>query len=117
MESLLPDVMTDGVWAEFAKLQDLELRRLASLLLTTVLSSRADSTVTKYGYAFQWWKAWAEQRSEVTIFPVSEVHFCLYLQHLSETVHSLSAVQEAVNAVGWANQFAGQEHIAQSALV
>ena len=109
--------MTDGVWAEIATLQDPELRRLASSLPSTVLSSRADSTVTKYGYAFQRWKVWAEQRSEVPVFPVSEVHFSLYLQHLSETVHSASAVQEAVNAVGWVNQLAGREPIAQSALV
>ena len=109
--------MTSGVWAEFAKLQDPELRRLAGSLPATVLGSRVDSTVSKYGYAFQRWKAWAELRSEVTLFPVSEVHFSLYLQHLSETIHSLSAVQEAVNAISWVNQLAGREPISQSPLV
>lgn len=109
--------MTGGVWAEITKLRDPELRRLAELLPATVLCGRADSTVTKYGYAFQRWKAWAELRSEVSVFPVSEVHLALYLQHLSETTGSWSAAQEAVNAIGWVSQLAGQESIVQSPLV
>ena len=43
-------------------------------------------------------------RKEVTVFPVGEVHFALYLQHLGETVRSKSAVEEAVNAIGWLHQ-------------
>ena len=54
---------------------------------------------------------------EVSVFPVSEVHFALYLQHLSESTHSLSAIQEAVNAIGWVNQLSGREPVAQSPLV
>ena len=111
------DTMNSGVWEELAKLQDPELCRLARSLPATVLGSRADSTVSKYGYAFQRWKAWAEGRSEVSVFPVSEVHFALYLQHLSESTQSLSAVQEAANAIGWVNQLSGREPIAQSPLV
>ena len=41
----------------------------------------------------------------------------LHLQHLGESIQSLSAVQEAVNALEWLNQLSGQEHIAQSPLV
>lgn len=111
------DTMTGGVWSELARLQDPELRRLAEVLPSTVLSSRAESTVAKYGYAFQRWKAWAECRKEVSVFPISEVHFALYLQHLSESTHSLSAVQEAVNAIGWVNQLSGQAPIVQAPLV
>ena len=51
------------------------------------------------------------------MFPVSEVYFALYLQHLSETAHSSAAVQEAVNAIGWVNQISGLEPTAQSPLV
>ena len=83
----------------------------------TVLGSRANSTVAKYGYVFQWWEAWAEHRVEVTVFAISEVHFALYLQHLSESTHSVSAIQEAINAIGWVNQLSGREPIAQSPLV
>ena len=109
--------MTGGVWAELTGLQDPELCRLAKLLPSTVLSSRADSTVAKYGYAFQRWKTWAEHRTGVSVFPVSKVHLALYLQHLGESTHSWSAVQEAVNAIGWVNHLSGREPIAQTPLV
>ena len=102
---------------ERAKLQDPELCRLAKPLSSTVLGSWVDSTVAKYGYALQWWKAWAEQRMKVSVFPISEVQLALYLKHLGESTQSLSAVQEAVNAMGWVNQLSGQEHIAQFPLV
>ena len=51
------------------------------------------------------------------MFAISEVHFALYLQHLSESTHSVSAIQEAVNAIGWVNQLSGREPMAQSPLV
>ncbi len=35
------------------------------------------------------------------MFPVREVHFTLYLQYMGETVKLKSAVQEAVNGIGW----------------
>ena len=111
------DTMTGGVWAELADLKDPELQRLAGSLPATVLHSRADSTVSKYAYAFQRWKAWAEARSEVTVFPVKEVHLALYLQHLGEKLHSWSAVQEAVNAIGWIHQLSGLEPVTQSPFV
>ena len=95
--------MTGGVWAES--------------LPSTALRSRADSTVTKYAYAFQRWRSWAAVHDEVTVFPVSEVHLALYLQHLGETVHSWSAVQEAANAIGWVHQMSGLEPVAQSPFV
>ena len=113
----LVDAMTSGVWEELANLQDPELQRLAKSLQTTMLHGRANSTVTKYGYAFQRWKAWAETRSEVRVLPVGEVHFALYLQHLGEERQSWSAVQEAVNAVSWVHQLSGFEPIARSPFV
>ena len=63
--SPLTDTMTSGVcvWAEMTMPADPELRQLAKSLPSTVLGSRADSKVVKYGYAFQCWKAWAELRS------------------------------------------------------
>lgn len=111
------DALTRGPWAELAELRDPELRRLARSLQSTVLRGRADSTVTKYGYAFQRWKTWAQARQEVAILPVSAVHFALYLQHLGEKAQSWSAVQEAVNAVSWVHQLSGFEPIAQSPFI
>ena len=74
--------MTGGVWAEIAGLQDPELRHLAEALPSVVLRSRADSTATKYTYAFQRWRSWAAEHGEVTVFSVSEVHLALYRLHL-----------------------------------
>ena len=53
---LVRDTMREGVLSEMAKLQDPELQQLAHLLPTSVLSSRADSIVSKYGHAFLRWK-------------------------------------------------------------
>ena len=91
---LATDVFLKGVWEIVAELKDPELRRLASTLPDTVLRIRADSTTNKYLHAFQRWRVWAEAQSEVTVFPVSEVHFALYLQHLGETIKSKSAVEK-----------------------
>ena len=79
--------------------------------------SRADSTATKYLYAFQRWKRWAEPRDEVAVFPVGEIHFALYLQHLGETTQSKSIVEEAVNTVGWVHQICGLPSILASPFV
>ncbi len=110
-------MLTEGVWKSLADLQDPELRQLASSLPDTVLHSRANTTTKKYMYAFQRWKVWAEPRHEVTVFPVHEVHFALYLQHLSDTTHSKSAVEEAVNAVSWVHQLAGMLPVTESLFV
>ena len=111
------DTLTSGVWMELAKLQDPELRRLAEALPDTVLHSRADGTTKKYLYAFQRWRQWAGLRREVAVFPVQEVHFALYLQHLGETVQSKSAVEEAVNAVSWVHQISGLPAVTASPFV
>ena len=73
--------------------------------------------MAKHTGAFQRWRAWAQQCKEVREFPVSEVHFALYLQLLSESTHTRSAVQEAVNTNGWVNQVSGWEPIVQSTFV
>ena len=41
----------------------------------------------------------------------------LYLQQLGEKLHSWSAVQEAVNAMGWVHQLSGLEPVTQSSFV
>ena len=117
MYCLSTDMRESSVWCELAKLQDPELRRLAESLPETVMHSRADSTTRKYIYAFQRWRAWAEERCEVAIFPIQEVHFALYLQHLGEVSASKSAVEEAVNAISWVQQIAGLPSIAESPFV
>ena len=82
------ETLTSGVWMELAKLQDPELRCLAEAFSDTVLHSRVDGTTKKYLYAFKRWRQWAVPRREVAVFPVREVNFALYLQHLGESVRS-----------------------------
>ena len=68
-------------------------------------------------YAFQRWKRWASSRTEVSVFPVQEVHFALYLQHLGEVAKSKSAIEEAVNAISWVHQISGLPAITESPFV
>lgn len=110
----LVDVLTVGPWETLRALKGPELARLATFLPGTVLGSRANSTTVKFMYAFQRWKRWAEPRHEVAVFPVQEVHFALYLQHLAETTRSKASVEEAVNAIGWIHQLSGLSPIAAS---
>ena len=82
-----------------------------------MLSSSADSTSRKYLYAFSRWKEWAEGKGEITVFPVKDVQFALYLQHLAETTGSRAAVESAVNAVSWVHKLAGLGTITTSPFV
>ena len=113
----LVDVFSSGVWPLLSHLDDPELRWLAKALPATVLKCKADSTTKKYLGAFQRWKTWAEARRGVPSFPVQDIHLVLYLQHLSESIQSKSAVEEAVHAVSWLHQMAGLPSIAGSPIV
>ena len=44
-------------------------------------------------------------------------HFAFYLQHLADTTKSKATVEEAVNAISWRHQLAGQPTINTSAFV
>ena len=105
------------MWQTIESLQDPDLKRLATCLPDTLLQGKANSTTTKYVRGFMKWKAWAGPRIEVKIFPVDEVHFALYLQHVANTTNSRASVEEAVNAISWAHQLAGLPPISSSAFV
>ena len=111
--------MTGGIWVELASLNNPELQQLAASLPATLLDSQSDNTEGKYGQAFKRWKVWADSREEVSIFPVEEVHFALYmyLQHLGEKKHPWSAVQEVVNVIGWVHQLSGLEPVTQLSFI
>ena len=81
-----------------------------------MFGSRADSSTTKYMYAFQRWKRWAEPRLEVSEFPMQEVHFALYLQHVCETTGK-AAIEGAINAIGWLQKLSGLPPVASSPFV
>ena len=105
------------MWWTIEGLQDPDLKRLATCLPDTILQGRADSTTSKYVRAFTKWRTWAGRKNEVKTFPVDGVHFALYLQYVAESTKSRSAVEEAVNAISWAHQLAGQPTISTSAFV
>ena len=87
--------MCTGVWGLLKDIQDPELKGLVTSLKSTVLTSRAPATTSKYLCAFLRWKHWAEAHREVAVFPVKGTEFALYLQHLGDTTGSKSAVEEA----------------------
>eukprot|EP00731_Ephydatia_muelleri_P022428 Em0015g11a len=111
------DLEAAGVWSRLADLKDPELQRLAREVPDTLLSGKADSTVRKYIGAFQRWKLWAEARLGVPSFPAQEAHIVLYLQHLSQSVQSKSAIEEAVNALSWLHQVSGLPPVSSLPLV
>ena len=100
------EILSTEVWQTIGSFQDPELNRLAKALPETVLKARADSTTKKYLGAYRRWASWAAERAELTVFPVEVPQFALYLQHLGETTKSRAAVEEAVNAVSWAQRLA-----------
>ena len=95
------------MWENLGKLHHPELQGLVCSLKATVLTSRAPSTMSKYINAFARWKTWAQQYTEISVFPVKETEFILYMQHVGSTTSSKSAVTEAVNGVSWVQQLAG----------
>ena len=111
------DILSKGIWQTVGELQDPELKRLAAYLPQTVMSSRADSTVTKYLHAFRRWKEWADTQAEISVFPIQVAHFALYLQHVGQSTQSKSAVEEAVNAAGWINRLSGEPPISASPFI
>jgi len=77
---------------------DPELKVLASKLPSTILHSRADSTVQKYLRAYRKWKVWAIAH-KLNPVPAKPHKSVLHLQHIGEMTSSKSAVEEACNAV------------------
>ena len=100
------DIFRLGTWDQLKDLEDPELKELAVKLPGTILHSRADSTVRKYLGAFRRWKVWAAER-RVTVIPVKDYHWALYLQFLADSSQSRSAVEEACNAIAWVHSTAG----------
>ena len=76
------------MWENLGKLHHPELQGLVCSLKATVLTSRAPSTMSKYINAFVRWKTWAQQYTEISVFPVKETEFILYMQHAGSTTLS-----------------------------
>lgn len=110
------DVFAAESWMSMSMLEDPKLKLLGKRLQSTLFESRASGTVRKYCYAFGRWRAWAKEK-EIQLFPVLPEQLCLYLQHLGDTTGSKSAVTDAINAISWLHQIAGEPSIAGHPLV
>lgn len=113
----LVEVQCSDIWSGLGEFKDPRLARLAERVKTTVMKSRADSTVRKYVGAFRRWCKWASDKEEITAFPVKAQQFVLYLEDIGSRSDSSAAVEEAVNSISWVQQIAGCEAISESQMV
>ena len=116
---LAPDLCSkSAAWQELVKIDDPELKELATLLLPTVVfSGRAPSTIKKYSSAFLRWKKWLTQKFEVDCCPTKPLQVSLYLTFLITKSSTSAPVEEAVNAISWGHQIACAEDPTQSEMV
>ena len=83
------------MWENRGKLHHPELQGLVCSLKATVLTSRTPSTMSKYINAFARWKTWAQQYTEISVFPVKETEFILYMQHVGSTTCEAESTEGA----------------------
>ena len=92
----LADLEAAGAWTQLENLKDPELQELAKVVPDTLLGGKADSStlaLSRDGSRGQ------RQGRRSRVSPTQEAHIVLYLQHLSQTVQSKSAIEEVVNAL------------------
>ena len=113
--------VSSGVWPLLSNLDDPELRWLKHCRYCPEVQGRL------YNKEISWCLSEVEDMRPdgggggggggVPSFPVQDIHLVLYLQHLSESIQSKSAVEEVVHAVSWLHQMAGLSSIAGSPIV
>ena len=108
--------MEQGSWRLLEGCDDPELKLLASKLPSTILHSRAGSTVQKYLRAYRRWKTWAVAR-KLNPIPAKPHEFVLYLQYLGDETSSKATVEEACNSVAWIHTTTGLAPISAHSFV
>ena len=111
------DLQGSDTWKELGSLNDPELQRLKSKLAGTLLQNRAPSTTRKYLYAVERWRNWAATKSEISVLPVIDYQFVLYLQSMADSTRSIAAVMEAVNAIAWLHELSCLPVVTHSPIV
>ncbi|CAC5382187.1 unnamed protein product [Mytilus coruscus] len=100
-------IFSSGFWNNSDLVQSSELKMLLSHLRSTVIDSRAKTTVSKYADGFKRFLAWAQKYPEIdSILPASELYVSLYLQHLMQTLNHFSLVETAFYSIKWAHKLA-----------
>ncbi|CAG2192225.1 unnamed protein product [Mytilus edulis] len=111
-------IFSSALWNDSDSVQSSELKRLLFHLRSTVIDSRAKTTVSKYANGFKRFLAWAQKYPEIdSILPASELYVSLYLQHLMQTVKHYSSVETAFYSIKWAHKLANLVDPCESDLV
>ena len=97
-------------------LQHPVLHRLAKVLPSVLIQDKTPKTVKSYFCAFGVWKCWAEQ-CRVSVLPVEQVVFFLYLVKLIQENKSVSTINSALYGVSWAQKKVGQAQITENPFV
>ena len=77
------------------------LRPLEELIPGVLAASKAPSTVKGYHSQFQKWNAWAASFPGVSCFPVSALHFSLYLISLVQSGYSFATINSAFYSINF----------------
>ena len=112
-------VVRSEIWSEFFFSTPEHLQPTASLVKSTVLESKADSTVRTvrtYLGGFRRWKCWTSS-NHVCAFPANPFQVAIYLQCLLQDANSPSPVLNAVYSIDWTQQMAGLSKISYHPLV
>ena len=105
-ESLDQDVFSSVFWSSTLP-DDPVVKRLQENLKFTILSSRADGTVSGYLRSFIKWKSFATNVLQLSSsFPVSASNFALFLQHVLESSSSVSSINSVFYALKWVHNLA-----------
>ena len=103
---LIVGILEQGSLRLLGEYNNSELKMLVSKLPSTVLHSRAGSTVQKYLRAYSRWKTWAVAHKLNPISAETQ-EFGLCLQYLRDQTSSKAVIEEACNTVAWVHTMVG----------
>ncbi|VDH97547.1 Hypothetical predicted protein [Mytilus galloprovincialis] len=116
--TVLAKIFTTGFWKHSHIISHPQLKTLFQKLSSTVLDSRAKTTVSKYIGYFKRFVLWTRKYSEITsILPCNELHVSLYLQHLIDNSSHYSVIEAAFYGIKWAHHIAGVKNPCDSDFV
>ena len=104
------------MWKEFSACIPPGLQHIASQVQSTILGSRADTTIKSYVGGFKRWKRWASSNG-ICHVPANPFQVAMYLQCLLNEARSPSPIRTAVYSIDWAMQLAGLPKVGDHLLV
>ena len=104
------------MWKEFSACLPPGLPHIASQVQSTIIGSRADTTIRSYVGGFKRWKRWALSNG-ISHMPANPFQVAMYLQCLLNEARSPSPIRAAVYNIDWAMQLAGLPKVGDHPLV